>query len=174
MSEKYRGVNRRWLLRASALLGASSILRAQANERVEYAQFKKETPIAVVYHADFADPNRYGQMLTNIVNHLSVYDNDPFKIRIVVVAHGAGVHPFLTDLEGTPWAGIQYDREALFSRIRQLTQLGVQYYICEITFTRNNIPKAKLRPDEFLKWVPSGVGALGELQARGYAYIKVG
>ncbi|SDF34751.1 hypothetical protein SAMN04488243_14318 [Thermus arciformis] len=31
-----------------------------------------------------------------------------------------------------------------------------------------------LRPDDFLKWVPSGVGALGELQAKGYAYIKVG
>ncbi|WP_253665242.1 DsrE family protein [Thermus scotoductus] len=64
--------------------------------------------MVVVYHLDFGDPNRFGQMLTNISNHLSVYDNDP------------------------------------------------------------------LRPDEFLKWVPSGVGALGELQAKGYAYIKVG
>ncbi|WP_337843807.1 DsrE family protein [Thermus sp.] len=167
-------ISRRWLLRVSALLGASSLLRAQANERVEYAQFKKETPVAVVYHADFGDPARFGQMLTNIANHLSVYDNDPFKIHIVVVAHGAGVHPFLKDLEGTPWASIQYDREALFSRIRQLAQLGVGFYICEITFARNNIPKDKLRPDDFIKWVPSGVGALGELQSKGYAYIKVG
>jgi hypothetical protein len=46
--------------------------------------------------------------------------------------------------------------------------------LCEITFARNNIPRDKLRPDEFLKWVPSGVGALGELQAKGYGYIKVG
>jgi len=66
------------------------------------------------------------------------------------------------------------DREALYARIRQLAQLGVEYYMCEITFARNNIPKDKLRPDEFLKWVPSGVGALGELQAKGYGYIKVG
>lgn len=36
------------------------------------------------------------------------------------------------------------------------------------------IPKDKLRSEDFLKWVPSGVGALGELQAKGYAYIKVG
>ena len=46
--------------------------------------------------------------------------------------------------------------------------------LCEITFARNNIPKDKLRPDEFLKWVPSGVGTLGELQVKGYGYIKVG
>lgn len=52
--------------------------------------------------------------------------------------------------------------------------MGVEYYLCEITFARNNIPKDKLRSEDFLKWVPSGVGALGELQARGYAYIKVG
>jgi len=45
--------------------------------------------------------------------------------------------------------------------------------LCEITFA-HNIPKDKLRPDEFLKWVPSGVGALEELQAKGYGYIKVG
>ena len=169
-----KGFSRRWLLRVSALVGASSLLRAQANDRVEYSQFKKETPIAVVYHVDFGDPARFGQMLTNISNHLSVYDNDAFKIRIAVVAHGAGVHPFLKDLEGTPWSAIQYDREALFSRIKQLAQLSVEFYICEITFTRNNISKDKLRPDDFIKWVPSGVGALGELQARGYAYIKVG
>ncbi|SDE63155.1 hypothetical protein SAMN04488243_105104 [Thermus arciformis] len=56
-------------------MGAGAFLRAQANERVEYKEFKKETPIAVVYHLDFGDPNRFGQMLTNIGNHLSVYDN---------------------------------------------------------------------------------------------------
>ncbi|ETN87946.1 DsrE family protein [Thermus sp. PS18] len=167
-------MDRRFLLRLGAFLGAGSLLGARANERVAYKDFKKETPVAVVYHLDFGDPNRFGQMLTNISNHLSVYDNDPFKIKIVVVAHGAGVQFFLKDLEGTPWASAQYDREALFSRVKQLAQLGVEYYLCEITFSRNNIPKDKLRPDEFLKWVPSGVGALGELQAKGYAYIKVG
>jgi len=46
--------------------------------------------------------------------------------------------------------------------------------LCAITFARNNISKDKLRPDEFLKWAPSGVGALGEPQAKGYGYIKVG
>jgi len=45
-----------------------------------YKDFEKETPVAVVYHLDFGDPNRFGQMLTNISNHLSVYDNDPFKV----------------------------------------------------------------------------------------------
>ncbi|MFN3179445.1 MAG: hypothetical protein ACK41R_04700 [Thermus sp.] len=74
-------MDRRFLLRIGAFLGAGSLLGARANERVAYKDFKKETPVAVVYHLDFGDPNRFGQMLTNISNHLSVYDNDPFKTR---------------------------------------------------------------------------------------------
>lgn len=167
-------VDRRLFLQIGALLGLGSLIKARANDQVAFKDLKKETPIAVVYHLDFGDPNRFGQMLTNINNHLSVYDYDPFKIKIVVVAHGAGVQFFLKDLEGTPWATAQYDREMLFSRVEQLAQFGVEYYICEITFKRTNIPKNKLRSKDFIKWVPSGVGALGELQSKGYAYIKVG
>jgi len=73
-------MDRRFLLRLGAFLGAGSLLGARANERVAYKDFEKETPVAVVYHLDFGDPNRFGQMLTNISNHLSVYDNDPFKV----------------------------------------------------------------------------------------------
>lgn len=167
-------MERRSFFRLGALLGLASVLKAQANERVNYKDFKKEAEVAALYHCDFGDPNRFGQMLTNISNHLSVYDNDPFRIKIVIVAHGAGVQFFLKDLEGTPWAQAQYDREALFTRVKQLGALGVEVYICEITFTRNNIPKEKLREDAFLKWVPSGVGAVAELQTRGYAYLKIG
>jgi len=167
-------MERRSFFRLGALLGLASVLKAQANERVNYKDFKKEAEVAALYHCDFGDPNRFGQMLTNISNHLSVYDNDPFRIKIVIVAHGAGVQFFLKDLEGTPWAQAQYDREALFARVKQLGALGVEVYICEITFARNNIPKEKLREDAFLKWVPSGVGAVAELQTRGYAYLKIG
>lgn len=167
-------MERRNFFRIGAFLGLASFLKAQANERVEYKDFKKNAQVAALYHCDFGDPNRFGQMLTNISNHLSVYDNDPFKVKIVIVAHGAGVQFFLKDLTGTPWAQAQYDREALFSRVKQLGALGVEVYICEITFSRNNIPKEKLREEDFLKWVPSGVGAVAELQARGYAYLKIG
>lgn len=42
-------------------------------------------------------------MLSNINNHLSVYEFDPMRIKVVVVAHGAGLKFFLSDLAGTPW-----------------------------------------------------------------------
>ena len=35
--------------------------------------------MAVGYHLDFGDPNRFGPMQANIGNHLSVYGNAPFK-----------------------------------------------------------------------------------------------
>ena len=33
---------------------------------------------------------------------------------------------------------------------------------------------AKAKKDSFLKFVPSGVATVAELQAKGFAYIKVG
>ncbi len=169
-------VNRRGLLRLGAWLGLVPFIQAQANDKISYSQFKKETPMAALYHCDFGSADRFSQMLTNMSNHLSVYDNDPFKIKLVVVAHGQGVKFFLKDLDGLPaaWTAERFDAEAIYSRIKQLAALGVEYYICEITFSRNNIARSKLREDDFIKWVPSGVGAVAELQSKGFAYLKVG
>jgi len=33
---------------------------------------------------------------------------------------------------------------------------------------------SKTRKDKFLKFVPSGVATVAELQAKGFAYLKVG
>ncbi|MFN3599731.1 MAG: DsrE family protein, partial [Aquificaceae bacterium] len=113
-------------------------------------------------------------MLGNIKNHLSVYDNDPFKIKIVVVAHGPGVQFFMKDLSGTPWekeaSNIKLDE--LYNLEKDLTVYGVEFYICNITLQRLKLDPNKLH--EFTKIVPSGVGAIGHLQAKeGFAYIKV-
>lgn len=171
-----KSVDRRGLIRMATWLGALPLFQAHANDKLSYNQFKKETPMAALYHCDYGGAHRFAQTLTNMSNHLSVYDNDPFKLKLVMVAHGQGVKFFLKDLEGLPpaWMAEKFDQEAIFSRIKQLASLGVEYYICQITFSRNNIPESKLRSDDFIKWVPSGVGAVGELQARGFAYLKVG
>ncbi len=171
-----KSVDRRGLIRLAAWLGALPLFQAQANDKLNYSQLKKETPMAALYHCDYGSADRFAQTLTNMSNHLSVYDNDPFKLKLVMVVHGQGVKFFLKDLEGLPqaWTAEKFDQEAVFSRIKQLAALGVEYYICQITFTRNNIAESKLRSDDFIKWVPSGVGAVAELQARGYAYIKAG
>jgi len=132
---------------------------------------KKETPIAVVYHCDFPQEPRFQAMLTNISNHLSVYDFDPLKIKIVVVAHGQGVKFFMRDLTGSPWENEPIKISELEQRERDLTTYGVEFYICNITLTRLKLDPNKLH--DFTKIVPSGVGAIGELQAKGFGYIKV-
>lgn len=98
-----RQVNRRLILAGLALSAGSGLARAEPKV-LSLNDVKKDTDVACVYHCDFGDAQRLGQMATNVSNHLSVYDYDPFKAKIVIVAHGAGIKPFLADLAGTPWA----------------------------------------------------------------------
>ncbi len=140
---------------------------------IDPATIKKETEVACAYHCDFGDPARIGQMLGNINNHLSAYENDPFKLKLVVVAHAAGIKPFLTDLEGTPWSKEQFPAE-IFERFDGLAKLGVDVLLCRITFVRNKIDLSKARVAPFIKLVPSGVATVAALQSKGFAYVKVG
>lgn len=168
--------SRRGFLGALAVSGATlsaTRLAAAAPEKLKFSDLKKDTDVACLYHCDFGDPNRFGQMLTNINNHLSVYEFDPFKAKIVVVVHGAGIKFFLEDLSGTAWEKDKIDPE-LYKRFTGLTKFGVEAYLCEITYERQKIDMAKTRKDPFLKFVPSGVATVAELQSKGFAYLKVG
>jgi intracellular sulfur oxidation DsrE/DsrF family protein len=167
--------SRRALLGALAVSGATLTAGrvAAAPGKLDFSSLKKDTDIACLYHCDFGDPRRFGQMLTNINNHLSVYEFDPFKVKVVVVAHGAGIKFFLADLSGTPWEKETIDPE-LYKRFTGLTKFGVEGYLCEITYKRQKIDMAKTRGDSFLKFVPSGVATVAELQSKGFAYLKVG
>lgn len=156
---------------SGAAIGASRIAAAPA--KLSMSDIKKDTDVACLYHCDFGDVGRFSQMLTNINNHLSVYGYDPFKAKIVVVAHGQGIKPFLTDLEGTPWAKDTMP-PALFTRFEDLAKLGVEVYLCQITFKNNKIDIAKARKAGFIKLVPSGVATVAALQGKGFAYVKVG
>ena len=156
---------------SGATLGAS---RALANPtKLDLASLKKETDLACLYHCDFGDPARFSQMLTNINNHLSAYEFDPMRIKIVIVAHGAGIKFFLEDLSGTTWEKEQIDPD-IYKRFVGLTKFEVEAYLCQITFTRQKIDPAKARKDAALKFVPSGVATVAELQSKGFAYLKVG
>lgn len=158
---------------AGGALAAQSAAATAETSVLDLKTVKKDTEIACVYHCDFGEPGRIGQMITNIDNHLSVYDYDPFKAKIVVVAHGQGIKPFLDNFEGTPWAK-DVPAPALFERFQNLAKIGVEVYLCQITFKRNKIELSKARTEPFIKLVPSGVASLGELQAKGFGYIKVG
>jgi intracellular sulfur oxidation DsrE/DsrF family protein len=91
----------------------------------------------------------------------------------VIVTHGAGIKYFLADRTGTPWEKDQIDDD-IFKRYVGLTKFGVECYLCEITYKRNKIDLAKTRNDPSLKFVPSGVATVAELQSKGFAYLKVG
>lgn len=156
---------------SGATLATSSAIAAP--DKLDLASLKKDTDIACIYHCDFGDPNRFGQLLTNMNNHLSVYEFDNMRVKLVIVTHGAGVQFFLDDLSGTPWADNKIDPD-LYKRFTGLTKFGVEAYLCEITFKRNKIDLAKAKKDPALKFVPSGVATVAELQSKGFAYLKVG
>ena len=168
--------NRREIVGTLAASGA--VLAATSGARsnpvaIDLADIKKETDIACLYHCDFGDPQRFSQMLQNMLNHYSAYEFDNFKLKLVVVAHGAGVKFFLEDLAGTPWEKDAID-PAIYQRFVGLTKYGVEGYLCQITYKRLNIDPAKTRRDAFLKFVPSGVATVAELQTKGFAYLKTG
>ena len=159
------------LAMSGAAIGASSAIAAPA--KLNLSDIKKDTDLACLYHCDFGDPQRFSQMLTNMNNHLSAYEFDPMRIKLVVVTHGPGIKFFLADRSGTPWEKDQIDEE-IYKRFVGLTKFGIEAYLCEITFKRQNIDMSKARSDAFLKFVPSGVATVAELQAKGFGYLKVG
>ncbi|MCC6777536.1 MAG: DsrE family protein [Hyphomicrobiales bacterium] len=167
--------NRRELIGALAASGAAlgSGAAVAAPAAIDLAKASKETDVACLYHCDFGDPQRFSQMLQNMLNHYSAYDFDAFKLKLVVVAHGAGIKFFLSDRTGTPWEKESLDPE-LYQRFTGLTKYGAEGYLCQITYKRLNIDPAKTHPDAFLKLVPSGVATVAELQTKGFAYLKVG
>jgi intracellular sulfur oxidation DsrE/DsrF family protein len=169
---KFAGERRLLLWSAIAGMGAAGAAGA-APKRLEFGDLKKEADVNVLYHCDFGDQARFGQMLNNVNNHLSVYEFDPFKAKIVIVTHAAGVKYFLKDLAGTPWEKETINPD-LAARMDALAKCGVEVYICEITFKRLKIDMAKLRDDPYLRVVTSGVATVAELQGKGYAYLKVG
>jgi intracellular sulfur oxidation DsrE/DsrF family protein len=168
-------LDRRHLVSGLALAGglaAAGAVRA-APQPADIKALKKDTDVACVYHCDFGDPGRVRQMITNINNHLSVYDYDPFKAKILVVAHGQGIKPFIDSFDGTPWTKDTPDPE-LLPRYARLAKYGVEVFLCRITFKNNKIDEAKALSESFIRFVPSGVATVAELQSKGFAYIKVG
>ena len=165
---------RRGMIGALAASGATLATTAlAAPAALDLASIKKDTDIACLYHCDFGDPQRFAQMLNNMNNHYSAYEFDSFKLKLVIVAHAAGIKFFLEDRTGTPWENDKIDPE-IYQRFVGLTKYGVEAYLCQITYKRLKIDFAKTRKDAFLKFVPSGVATVAELQGKGFAYMKIG
>jgi intracellular sulfur oxidation DsrE/DsrF family protein len=160
------------LAASSAVLAVSESASATPAP-LDPGTLRKSTDLACVYHCDFGEPQRFSTMLQNMLNHYAAYDNDSFRLTLVVVAHGPGLKFFLEDLAGTPWEKESLDPE-LYKRFSGLAKYGAEAYLCDITFARLKIDHAKARKDSFLRLVPSGIAAIGELEAKGFGYLKVG
>ncbi len=172
--DSHRILDRRKLLGGMALAGsamASTPLLAATITPLK--DLKKEADIACLYHCDFGDPARYLQMLQNISNHYSVYGANPFDVQIAIVTHAVGVKYFLDNLDNTPWKD-DAPVANTFERVSSLSKSGLKVYLCDITFERQKIERAKARIADFISFVPSGVAAVAALQSRGYGYIKIG
>ena len=170
-------IDRRHVLTALAAGGvvAAGTVSTQAMPPVlGFADLKKDTDVACLYHCDFGDDNRYSALLRNINNHLSVYNFDPLKVKIVIVAHSAGIKYHLKSLEGTPWAKQPPINPELAQRTDGLGKYGVEVYLCQITFKSLKIDPALAKDAPYIKLVPSGVATVAALQSKGFAYLKVG
>ncbi|MGL4728321.1 MAG: DsrE family protein [Bosea sp. (in: a-proteobacteria)] len=167
------GMTTRRGLLAAAASGIASTGALGAVRQSSLAELKKEADVACLYHCDFGQPDRFSQLLTNISNHYSVYGGNPFDVQLCVVAHGAGVKFFLETLEGTPWSD-ETTVPKIFERVPPLAKLGLKVYLCSITFERQRLDREKARRDDFISFVPSGVATVAAMQAKGFAYIKIG
>jgi len=156
------------------LLLLGSILALPAQPLI--AQDDSDGAVKVVYHADFADPRRFSAMLTSINNMVTFYQNEliDYDVRIVFVAHGIR---FLTNdkLKDTPFSSdtaLEERRDNLHGRLSSLHSVQeVKLELCDITRTGIGLPEDALYKG--VELVPSGVVRIAELQANGYAYIKI-
>jgi intracellular sulfur oxidation DsrE/DsrF family protein len=130
----------------------------------------------VVWHVDFTEPRRLSAMIQNVNNMVTTYQGnlEDYEVHVVFVA--GGIRFLTTDpLKGTPFAEDEAYRKArpdLITRLQQLRTLhNVKLELCEITREALQLPKEKVI--EGVASVRSGVVRIAELQAKGYAYLKV-
>lgn len=167
-------IDRRHLFGAVAAGGALALGEAMAAPKIlPFSDLKKEADVACLYHCDFGDPARFGQMLVNIGNHYTAAGSNPLEIQLCIVTHGAGVKFFLENLDGSPWAD-EVTVPKIFERVEALAKQGLKVYLCDITFERQKLDREKARKNPFVQFVPSGVATVANLQSKGFAYIKIG
>jgi intracellular sulfur oxidation DsrE/DsrF family protein len=130
----------------------------------------------VVWHVDFADSRRLSAMIQNVNNMVTTYQGnlEDYDVRIVFLS--GGIRFLTTDpLKGTPFeedAAYRAARPDLITRLQQLRTLhDVKLEVCEITREQLQLPKEKII--DGVAPVRSGVVRIAELQAKGFAYLKV-
>ena len=113
----------------------------------------------VVFHLD--SDTRMNRMLAQVARHHS--SNPGIETRVILI--GNGVKPALEGAKD--FNGGQYS-----AQMEQLLATGIRIFACEATLNYYNLTEDNLAFG--VETVPSGVAALGRLQAReGWGYIKL-
>ena len=113
----------------------------------------------VVFHLD--SETRMNRMLAQVARHHAF--NPDIETRVILIAEGVN-----SAIEGAEDAnGGQYS-----AQMEQLMASGIRIFACEATLNYYNLTADDLAFG--VETVPSGVAALGRLQARkGWGYIKL-
>ena len=113
----------------------------------------------VVFHLD--SETSMNRMLAQVARHSAF--NPDIETRVILI--GNGVKPALEGAEDAN--GGQYS-----AQMEQLMASGIRIFACEATLNYYNMTEDDLAFG--VETVPSGVAALGRLQARqGWGYIKL-
>jgi len=163
---------RRMLLAAGPAAALAGLALASRNAA---AQASEAMP-KVVWHVDFAEARRLSAMIQNVNNMVTTYQSnlEDYDVRIVFLAGGIR---FVTEdaLVNTPFAEdaeFRGARPGLIQRLKQLRDLHqVKLEYCELTIDAIGLPKQRIIPG--VAGVRSGVVRIAELQAKGFAYLKV-
>ena len=130
----------------------------------------------VVYHVDFPDATRYSATLTSVNNLINDVEQELREYDVQIVFVGYGIR-FVTDnkLEDTPYAETEKlaeRRAELKGRLQTLHDIrNVKLMLCDKTRGEIGLPESELY--EGVELVPSGVSYIADLQADGYAYLKI-
>jgi len=124
-----------------------------------FAAHAAPPPVRVVYHLD-GGLEQASRALRNIRNHLEA---EP-KVRIVVVAIGAGVDFLLKDAKDA--GGYPYELT-----VEQLAEQGVRFEACGNTLASRHLKEDDISPEAHV--IRFGMAEIARLQYREhYAYIK--
>jgi intracellular sulfur oxidation DsrE/DsrF family protein len=144
-----------------AVLMAATTQTVAAESADAELKFPGEAPgHRVVYQLNQADTEYQEHVLFSVGAMLRKYGDD---IHIVVVAIGPGIHTLAKE----PKRPVN---EQIKSRIRSLSEYGVEFHACGNTMKSQNWTDADMLP--FAKVVEVGASDLMELQEQGYAYIS--
>jgi intracellular sulfur oxidation DsrE/DsrF family protein len=114
----------------------------------------------VAYHINSNNLKVIGAALRNIQNHINAVGED--KLDIIVVVHSGG-HVMFRKGKTTP---------QILAKIKSLKKQGIKFALCANTLRAKKLTLKDMVGITKEEIVPSGVAELGELQMKGYAYIK--